>query len=42
LVVDSGAAGTGIAARKGLLQGHFLEQGDRQYLLIKGAGLEYL
>ena len=32
LVVDSDASGTGIAARKGLLQGHLLEQGDRQYL----------
>ena len=32
LVVDSDAAVTGIAARKGLLQGHLLEKRDRQNL----------
>ncbi len=32
LVVDGGAVGTGVDARKGLLQGHLLEKGDRQYL----------
>ena len=32
LVVDGDVVGTGVAARKGLLQGHLLEKGDRQYL----------
>jgi hypothetical protein len=32
LVVDGDAVGPGVAARKGLLQGHLLEKCDRQYL----------
>jgi hypothetical protein len=32
LVVDGDAVGTGVAARKGLLQRHLLEKRDRQYL----------
>ena len=32
LVIDSRRVGTGVIDRKGLLQGHFLEQGDRQNL----------
>jgi phospholipid transport system substrate-binding protein len=32
LVVDGDVVGTGVAARKGLLQGHLLEKSDRQYL----------
>jgi hypothetical protein len=32
LVVDGDTVGIGVAARKGLLQGHLLEKRDRQYL----------